>query len=97
MVRILNGLVAPTFVPVGVAAIAHEAADIVGAVLRGRSRLAKLAHYAEKDERCVSTVVVAVKAWSERCYFIVRTGKQKQTSSSEETDAVSGMYCKNGA
>lgn len=58
MVGILDRLVSPTFVPVGVAAIAHEAAYIVGAVLRGRSRLTKLAYYVEKG----NDVVVAVNA-----------------------------------
>lgn len=48
MVGILDGLVASTFVPVGVTAVAHEAAHVVGAVLRGRPRFAKLANYADK-------------------------------------------------
>lgn len=43
VVGILNSLVSPTFVPVGVAVVAHEAAHVIRAVLRGGSRFAKLA------------------------------------------------------
>lgn len=56
MVCVLDRFFAPTRVPVVVAVVAHEAADIVRAVLRGWPRFAKLTD-------CTCTVSVWDGMW----------------------------------
>lgn len=51
VVGVPDGLVAPALVPVGVAIVAHEAAHVIGAVLRGWPGFTELADCAQSENR----------------------------------------------
>lgn len=49
VVCILDSFIPPSLVPVGITAVAHETAHVIGAVLRGRPGFAKLADCARTN------------------------------------------------
>lgn len=87
VVGILDGLVATTFVPVRVAVVAHKAAHIVRAVLRGRPRFAKLAHCvgisARRYSRYCSINAISLSGQGAHTYFMTYVWQRNGASSTD--------------